>query len=223
MTRRLPAACSIMFAVLFSAALLMLPTFPAVDRPGSEIVSHISDHADAIRLQGLLTILGCLALVVVLGYARDRLHGPAGYVFTLGCALMLSEIAVEMWFTTGLALNIRDLEAPTARVVVDIASMWGPILTAADVMVAVPILLAAVDGRLPRWLGFIAGIFAVEQLVEMITIVGKTGSFVSPGGVMNFYVGGPLFVVFFLALGIALSTHSRDNEMDRTREALPGV
>src|SRR6478752_436123 len=126
--RRLPAACSIVFAVLFTSALLILPTFPGVDRPGSELVSHISDHADAVRVQGLLTILGCLALVVVLGYARDRLHGPAGHVFTLGSALMLSEIAVEMWFTTGLALNTQDLEAATARIVVDIASMWGPIL-----------------------------------------------------------------------------------------------
>ncbi len=223
MSRRLPVACAIVFAVLFSGALLMLPTFPAIDRPGSEVVSHISFHASAIRLQGLLTILGCLALVVVLGYARDRLRGTAGYVFTIGCALMLSEIAIAMWFTTGLALNVRELEPATARIVADVASMWGPVLTAADVMVAVPIALAAKDGRLPGRLGIIAAIFAVEQLIEMITIVGVPGSFLAPGGAMNFYVGGPLFVVFFLALGIALSTRRSENEVDHAREALPGV
>ena len=53
--------------------------------------------------------------------------------------------------------------------------------------------------------GIIAAVFAVQQLIETITIIGPPGSFISPGGSMNFYVGGPLFVVFFLALGIALS------------------
>jgi len=198
MTRRLPVACSIAFAVLFSVALLMVPTLPGTDRPGTELVSHLSAHAGAIRLQGLLTILGTLALVVVLGYARDRLTGPAGYVFTIGSALMLAELSIAMWFTTGLALNVTDLDPTTARTVADVAAMFGPILTAADVMVAGPVVLAAASGRLPRWLGVIAAVFAVEQLVETVTVIGAPGSFFQPGGVMNFYVGGPLFVVFFL-------------------------
>jgi hypothetical protein len=48
-------------------------------------------------------------------------------------------------------------------------------------------------------------VFAVEQLIETITIIGPPASFISPGGAMNFYLGGPLFIVFFLALGVALS------------------
>jgi len=72
-------------------------------------------------------------------------------------------------------------------------------------MVAVPILLAANDGRFPRWLGILAAAFAVEQLIETITIIGPSASFISPGGAMNFYLGGSLFIVFFLALGVALS------------------
>ena len=205
MTRRLPVACAIVFAVLFSVALLMVPTLPGVDRPGAEIVSHVNEHAGAMRLQGLLTILGSLALVVVLGYARDRLRGPAAYVFTIGSAMVLVEVSIAMWFTTGLALHAADLDPSTARTVADVAAMWGPILTAADVMVATPIVLAARDGLLPRWLGVIAGIFAVEQLIETVTVVGAPATFFAPGGVMNFYVGGPLFVLFFLALGIAVS------------------
>ena len=47
--------------------------------------------------------------------------------------------------------------------------------------------------------------FAVEQLIETITIIGPPASFISPGGTMNFYLGGPLFIIFFLALGVALS------------------
>jgi hypothetical protein len=78
-------------------------------------------------------------------------------------------------------------------------------VTFADVMVAVPVALASTANRLPRWLGVLATIFTVEQLVETITIVGGPGSFVAPGGPMNFFLGGPLFILFFLALGFAVS------------------
>ncbi len=195
----------ITFAVLFAAALLMVPTLPGIDKPGYDIVSHVNEHSDAMRMQVLLVTFGCLALVVVLGFARDRLSGPEGYVFTIGSALVLAETSIAMWITAGLALHPDQLGSATARTIADIVAMWGPILTAADIMVAVPILLAANAGRFPRWMGILAAVFAVQQLIETITIIGPPGSFISPGGAMNFYVGGPLFVVFFLALGIALS------------------
>ena len=195
----------IVFAVLYAAALLMVPALPGIDKPGYDIVSYVNEHSGAMRVQVLLVIFGSLALVVVLGCARDRLAGPAGYVFTIGSAIVLVEVNVAMWFVAGLALHPDQLGSATARTITDIALMWGPILTAADIMMAVPILLAANAGDLPRWLGIIAAIFAVEQLIETITIIGPPGSFISPGGPMNLYLGGPLFIVFFLALGIALS------------------
>lgn len=192
-------------AVLFAVALLMVPTLPGIDKPGYDIVSYVSEHSDAMRMQVLLVTFGCLALVVVLGYARDRLSGPAGYVFTIGSAVVLVETSIAMWINAGLALHPDQLGSATARTIADIAAMWGPILTVADIMVAAPILLAANAGHFPRWLGILAAVFAVQQLIETITIIGPPGSFISPGGPMNFYVGGPLFVLFFLALGIALS------------------
>jgi len=204
MDRRIPMIAGIAFAVLFTAALLLVPTLPGIDRPGYDIVSHVNEHSDAMRMQVLLVTFGCLALVVVLGYARDRLSGPAGYVFTIGSALVLVETNIVMWISAGLALHPDQLGSATARTIADIAAMWGPILTVADIMVAVPILLAANAGHFPRWLGTLAAVFAVQQLIETITIIGPPGSFISPGGSMNSYVGGPLFVLFFLALGVAL-------------------
>jgi hypothetical protein len=76
--------------------------------------------------------------------------------------------------------------------------------------------LAANAGQFPRWLGILAAVFAVQQLIETITIIGPPGSFISPGGSMNFYVGGPLFVVFFLALGVALSMDQQPVEAPAT-------
>ena len=127
-----------------------------------------------------------------------------------------------MWFTAGLALHPDQLGSATARTIADVVAMWGPILTVADIMVAVPILLAANEGRFPRWLGIVAAVFAVEQLIETITIIGPPASFISPGGAMNFYLGGPLFIIFFLALGVALSLEPEPpGEPDMVDEPAP--
>jgi hypothetical protein len=209
----------IAFAVLFAVALTTVPTLPGIDRPGYDVVTHVNEHSGAMRAQALLVTFGSLALVVVLGHARDRLAGPYAFVFTIGAAVVLVEVSVATWFTAGLALHPAELGSATARTIADVVTMWGPVLTAADIMVAVPILLAANDGRFPRWLGVVAAVFAVEQLIETITIIGPPGSFISPGGPMNFYLGGPLFILFFLALGVALSAYP--TQMDRPESAPP--
>jgi hypothetical protein len=218
MDRRIPMIAGIAFAVLYTVALLMVPTLPGIDKPGYDIVSHVNEHSGAMRTQALLMAFGSLALVVVFGYARDRLSGPAAYVFTIGSAVLLVEVGIATWFSAGLALHPDQLGSATARTITDIATMFGPMLTIADIMVAAPILLAANAGHLPRWLGIAAAVFAVEQLIETITIIGPPGSFISPGGSMNFYLGGPLFILFFLALGVALSLDTQPVEQPQTVE-----
>lgn len=205
MDRRTPMIAGIAFGVLFALALVTGPGMPGIDRPGLDIVSYVNEHSATMRVHALLVAFGSLALVVVFGHARDRLTGPAGYVFTIGSALVLAQIAVATWFTAGFALNPAQLGSATARTIGDIVAMSAPMLTFANIMVAVPILLAANEDRFPRWLGIAAAVFTVEQLIETITIIGPPGSFISPGGPMNAYLGGSLFVVFFAALGVALS------------------
>jgi hypothetical protein len=201
MAHRLPQVAGVVFAVLFAVALLMVPPLPGIDESGEAIVAHVVAHGSAIRLQAVLVALGSVALVIVLGHARTRVDGAAGHVLTIGSAVIITEVIVEMWLTSGLTLHAGSLNPSTARILTDVAVMWGPLLTVADVMVAVPIALASVQGKFPRWLGALAAVFALEQLVETATIVGGSG-FIEPGGAMNLYVGGALFVVFFLALGL---------------------
>lgn len=205
MSRRIPVIAGIVFAVLFLLGLLMVPPLPGIDQSATAVVSHLRDHATALRLQALALTLGLLALVTVLCYARTRLEGPAGYAFTIGSAVIVAEFSIELWFSSGLALHADTLDPALVRVLVDIALIFGPILTVADVMVAVPIALAAKAGRFPRWLGVLAVVFAVEQFVETVTIIGGPGQFISPGGPMNMYLGGALFIVFFAALGMSTS------------------
>ena len=203
--RYVPAVAAVVFAVLYLAGLSMVSGLPGVDESNDVVVSFLKDHASALRLQGLLGTLGGLALVIVLGYARDRLAGPFAYVFTIGSAVVLAEVSIVTWFWSGLALHADRLDPGIARALMDVSAMWGPVLTVADVMVAVPIVLAARAGEFPRWLGVLGAVFAVEQLIETVTIVGGPGQFISPGGPMNYYLGGLLFIAFFLALGLVLS------------------
>ncbi|MFV1363871.1 hypothetical protein ABQF17_14590 [Mycolicibacterium elephantis] len=205
MDRRTPMIAGITFGVLFAVALVMVPAMPGIGQPGYDIVSHVNEHAAAMRAHALLVAFGSLALVVVLGHARDRLSGPAGYVFTIGSALVLVQLLIATWFTAGFALHPAQLGSATARTVGDIVAMSAPMLTIANIMVAAPILLAANEDRFPRWLGIAAAVFTVEQLIETITIIGPPGSFISPGGPMNSYLGGALFIAFFTALGVALA------------------
>ncbi len=203
MLRRVPLVAALAFAVLSVLAVVAVPRPPGVERPGADIVDHFSAHAGMIRLQALLIALAMLALVVVIGYARDRLDGPAGYVFTVGAAVLIAQIGISAWFSAGLALHAEALEPATARAFADISSMWGPLLTVSAIMLAGPVVWAARHGRFPRWLAVIAAVFVVEQFVQVLTIIGPAGSFIAPAGPMTIFLGGALFGAFFLALGVA--------------------
>ena len=205
MVRRVPLVAAVVFAVLSVFAVVVVPLGPGVERPGSDVVDHLGAHAGMIRLQALLTALALLALVVVGGYARDRLDGPAGYVFTVGAAVLIAQGGIATWFSAGLALHAGALDPATARTFADIASMRGPLMTVAAIMLAGPIVGAARQGRFPRWLAVIAAVFVIEQFVELLTIIGPAGTFIAPGGPMTVFLGGALFGVFFFALGLALA------------------
>ncbi|WNG85819.1 hypothetical protein C6A87_018025 [Mycobacterium sp. ITM-2016-00317] len=191
MNRRAPLIAGVAFAVLYATAVLLLPSFPGPD-------------SGIARVQALLLASAALALVVVLAFARDRLAGPPAHLFAIGSALLAAQLCVAAWFAAGTELRPGQVTAGTERALDDIAAMWLPVSTVANVLVAVPILLTANEGRLPRWLGTAAAVFTVEQLIETITIIGPPGSFISPGGPMNQYLGGTLTAAFFFALGIAL-------------------
>lgn len=204
MNRRVPLTAAVAFAVLSVFAVVVVPLGPGVDRPGSEVVAHVSAYAGQIRLQALLAALALLAAVVVIGFVRERLDGPAGYIFTVGAAVLIAQVGIQMWLNAGMALHASSLEPATARTLADIAAMWGPLLTVAAIMLAGPVVWAARQGRFPRWMALIAAVFLVEQVVSLLTIIGPVGSFIAPGGPLTIFGGGVLFGVFFFALGLAV-------------------
>ncbi len=202
MLRRAPLAAAIAFAVLSVLAVVVVPLGPGIERSGAEVVEHISAHAGMIRLRALLAAAALLALAVVVGYARERIDGPAGRIFTIGAAVLVAHVGIQLWLTSGMALHASSLDPATARVLSDIAAMFSPLLSVPALMLAGPVIWAARNGRFPYWLALIAAAFAVEQLVQLLTVIGPPGSFIAPGGPMTVYLGGSLFLVFLFALGV---------------------
>ena len=205
----MPLAAAVAVAVLSVFAVVVVPLGPGIERPGSDVVEYIGAHAGMIRVQALLTALALLATAVIVGYARDRLDGPAGHIFTVGAAVLIAQVGLRVWFSAGLALHPGSLEPATARTLADIMAMWGPLLTVAAILLAGPVVWAGRRGFFPRWMSAIAAVFVVEQFVELLTIIGPVGSFIAPGGPMNVFGGGTLFGVFFFALGLALGLPER--------------
>lgn len=199
--RRAPLLSAIAFAVLSVVAVIVVPLGPGVEQPGSAVVEHLIAHGGAVRVRALLAALALLALVVVVGHARERLDGPAGHIFVVGAAVFVGQVVVQLMVTAGLALHASSLDPPTARTFADVVSMWGPLLTVAGLMLAGPVIWAARQGRFPRWLAIVAAVFAVEQVVGLVTIIGPVGSFIAPGGPMTDFLGGGLFLAFLCALG----------------------
>src|ERR1700739_2954895 len=117
--RYVAATSAVLFAVLYLAGLSLVVGLPGVDKSGDAVVSFLRDPAGAVRLQGLLVAWGALALVVILGYARDRLEGPFAYVFTIGSAVVVTEFSVVTWFWSGLALHADRLDPGIARALID--------------------------------------------------------------------------------------------------------
>lgn len=182
----------IAFAVLYATAVIVLHALPGSD-PG------------IMRIQALLLTFAALALVTLLAFARNRLTGPAGRLFTIGSALLVAQLCAAVWFLGGASLRPGQVATDTALAIEDIRFMWLPTATIANICVAVPILLSANEECLPRWMGIGAAVFTVEQLIETITVIGPPGSFISPGGPMNHYLGGTLSAAFFCALGVAVT------------------
>ena len=93
------------------------------------------------------------------------------------------------------------LQPATARLALDIASFWGPILTGATTTMigAVTVLGLRTRPLIPRWLTALGAIAFAEQAVETVTVFGARG-FTAPGGDMNVLLGAALTAAWLAGL-----------------------
>jgi len=177
-----------------AAALGSPPT--ATDSPG-RVVAWFGDHDGDARLYAWTATFGTLAFAITAGLIRQTLPSVFGDIFLLGAAAFIVETALQAWFWAGLALHPSSLAPATARLVLDIASFWGPVLTGATMTMigAVTVLGLRSSPLIPRWLLALGVIAFGEQAIETVTVFGTDG-FTAPGGDMNLLLGAGLTAIW---------------------------
>jgi hypothetical protein len=128
--------------------------------------------------------------------------GTAGRLFLFGATCVAAVTIVQSWLMAGLARRTGSLDAATARTLYDVATYWGPTLTAFTLLTLGAVVYASFgEHTLPSWLGYVAVVAFAEQLVETMTIVSTSG-FTAPGGPMNSILGAGLTLLVWLLTGI---------------------
>jgi hypothetical protein len=194
---------SVLSAVLYAAGLAAVGTQPAADTTAADLVRSLTVHRDGVRLSVLLLTINTPILAFVLASLRRLLPGVFGDMYVLGIAMLLITTSVQSWTWAALAMDASDLDPRIAKTVLDVALLWGPVLTGATITMMAPVCVLAIGGRngLPRWLGVYGAVAIAEQAMEMITIFGERG-FLAPGGPMNLQLGAGLVGVWMIAFGI---------------------
>jgi hypothetical protein len=204
--KRWPLFAAIAYVVLLFIGLFVLPKTPGVTASGTELVRYMRDHGDTVRFVAWLGTLATIPIVLLFAHLRSRLTGTGRDVMLLGAASVVVTTIVWQWFNAGLALHADTLDPHIARTVADVSVFFGPMLTVSIVLTIVPLGLAAWRGAggMPRWFAVFTAVFATEQMIETITVMGKRG-FLEPGGAMNFTLGAGLYAVWVVAAGVASS------------------
>ncbi len=204
--RRWPLYVAIAYVVLLYSSLFVVPMPPDATDTGARVVRFYQDHGNGVRVVTWLTALSAVPLALLVANLRSRITGLGRDVLLLGAAGLLVSTIVWSWIGAGLALHAETLDPHVARTIADISLYFGPVLTISIVLLVVPVGAAAWrgEGGFPRWLAWLTAVFAVEQTVETITVLGKRG-FIAPGGPMNFAVGATMFAVWIIVAGATAS------------------
>ncbi len=203
--QRLLLSCSIGFVVLFIAAIAVLGTPPGINDSGPDIVKWMSAHRDAVRWSVWVATLSMPVFVIYAVLMAEVLGRVLGRVFLVGASSVAVLTVVQSWILVAVARRPNNIDPATARTLLDVASYWGPTLTAFTMLTLGAIAVGAIQrNALPRWVGYVSAVVLIEQLIETITVTGTSG-FMGAGGPMNTILGAGLTLLAWLLAGITAS------------------
>jgi hypothetical protein len=200
---RWPLAAAVAFVVLLGAGYGWVDLPPDIHTSGQAVAAWAQAHRNALALQALLVMLAWLPGGALVAFVHRRMSGAPAAAFLLGAALSVSLLAIGILMRLALARHSMDGPFGAARLLADVEAYWGPLATVPNVLQGAAVGVATREGVFPRWLLPITAIFALQQFVETLTIVGDTG-LLAPGGTLN-QLGAAFFGVWTISLGAAAS------------------
>lgn len=207
--------------LLFLLAMTALGEPPGAADSGQQVAEWFALHGVHARSYTWLLTLYAPAFAVFAAQVRLRLPAPHRDVFFIGAVTFVAENAVSTWIWAALSWHTDQLQPATARMLLDVASFWGPVLNGSTITMLAPVVVLSWGRRakLPRWLGVVGGLALAEQTIETVTIFGQDG-FIAPGGPMNVYLGAGLVTTWSVCVGIRLARISPEAGVIGARDTL---
>lgn len=205
MTRsKVPLLSAVAFVALFVTGSAFLGTPVQVDATPEDTVAWLQLHQDDVPVAVVCFALAMVPFLVLAAWTRRVLPDVYGYAFLAAAGAFAAQAMVSTWFLAGTALHADTINPDVARSLLDVGAYFGPVLTTTDVVMAGAVAFAALrEGALPRWLGWLSAAFALEQLVELSTVYGRSG-FAAPGGEFNNILGAGFLAIWLIALGVSV-------------------
>jgi hypothetical protein len=114
------------FGLLYLAASIVLGSTPDATDSGPTVAAWFRDHDGQVRTWMWLLTLSAPFFATFAALVRTALPAPHRDVFFFGAIAFAAETAVQGWLWAGMALHADQLQAATARTLLDVARFWGP-------------------------------------------------------------------------------------------------
>jgi hypothetical protein len=207
---RYGAASGILFVVFVVIGFLVQPKPPAVDAPAAEILQYLTDHDSALHVVQVIFAFAAFFYLWFVGTLRAvlaRSEAPETRLADIafgGALVSAAALLAGGGLQAAATLHASESSPEVTRALVD-ASLLVPAVAAPAVVVffAANALSILRSGYLPSWLGWLAIAAAVFNALGVGAVFTDHGAFAADG-VLGFFIGFALFLIWFLAASVTL-------------------
>ena len=208
---RYGAATGILFVLLVIIGFLVTPKPPAADASAAEVFEYVGDKQNALHAVQLIFAAAGFFFIWFIGTLRHSSPRPRAATARLantafgGGLIAVATLMVGFALAATAALHpARERPRADPRALVD-ASLIVPAVgaPAAAVFFAANGLSILRSGFLPAWLGWLGLVTALFNLLGISAVYTDNGVFAADG-VLGFFIGFLLFLIWILAASIVL-------------------
>jgi len=230
---RYGAATGIVFVVLLVVAFIVMTSPPDLDAPADEFALYFADHQDAINTSVVLGTLSLLAFIWFAGTLVSALRVAAGSPRVPTIAFGGAIVAVASFFVGLTALAVAahrpaEVSPEITRALYDTFVLAGvPGIAGLAALFGATALAILRTDLLPAWLGWMAAVTAVLQLLGFGVLYTDTGAFAGDGalGVFLPFLAG-LATILALSIVLIQTVDELNRKLgltDRVRGAVTGA